>query len=475
MHRCRRKICLLTGEKMQSTLERITIRDLHGTKTIDAHIQDNTLVIVGENGSGKTTFLRILFHLLSGRWLSLIQYRFDSITLVISGSTYEIAHDSLSKGFEKIDRRFLSELPPPLRKRVMELIQNGELDRIPEELERMRIRYRIPVEIIMRQLNLFDDQSRGLNKDFQQHISEIQKAMDAQILYLPTYRRIERELSSIFEGFDPEDFRRTRHRPSSHETEKAFIELVEFGMLDVELAIKDVLEKLKDFARENLNNLTLKYLGDVVNREYLNVGMMEIAQTSEETIRSVLDRIHESILTKSHKDHLFSVINAARTSSSPDEHSKIICHYFSKLLSFQEALKKREQNMSIFCKLCSGYILDKQFNYDSATFSFSINATDKGCSKNKIELSDLSSGEKQIVSLFSHLYLSGNKRYFVLIDEPELSLSVPWQRRFLPDIRNGSFCAGLVAVTHSPFIYDNELSPYAHSLGEFVSFGGVQE
>jgi hypothetical protein len=57
----------------------------------------------------------------------------------------------------------------------------------------------------------------------------------------------------------------------------------------------------------------------------------------------------------------------------------------------------------------------------------------------------------------------------VLIDEPELSLSVPWQKRFLVDIINGDFCAGLVAVTHSPFIYDNKLKPYAHSLGEFAS------
>jgi hypothetical protein len=37
----------------------------------------------------------------------------------------------------------------------------------------------------------------------------------------------------------------------------------------------------------------------------------------------------------------------------------------------------------------------------------------------------LSSGEKQIVSLFSHLYLSGQQLFFVIIDEPELSLSVP--------------------------------------------------
>src|SRR5208337_1482539 len=67
-----------------------------------------------------------------------------------------------------------------------------------------------------------------------------------------------------------------------------------------------------------------------------------------------------------------------------------------------------------------------------------------------------------------HLYLSGRDRFFVLIDEPELSLSVPWQRRFLLDIRKASFCAGLVAATHLPFIYDNELRKNTHAVGEFV-------
>ena len=460
---------------MNTTLERIIVKGLHGNRTIDARVEDDTLVLVGENRSGKTTFLRILFHILSGRWLSLIQYRFDTIAVTVKGENYELSHELLSKGFEKVDRRFLQELPPPLRKRMMDLIHSGEADRIPMELERLRSRYGIPTEVIMRQLNLFEDQPRGLNKEIQLQIEKIHQATNAQILYLPTYRRIERELSSIFEGFDPDEFRRSRSRHIPREAEKAYIELVEFGMLDVERAIKEVLETLKDFARENLNILTLKYLGDVVNREYQNVGMVRISETSEDTIRSVLDRIHESILTKDHKEHLFNVINDARSSDDPNEHSKIICHYFLKLLDFQESLKERERHISAFCDLCSEYIVDKQLVYNSATFNFSIVPKNGDNSDTGIELSDLSSGEKQIVSLFSHLYLSGNKRYFVLIDEPELSLSVPWQKRFLTDIRKSEFCAGLVAVTHSPFIYDNELKRYAHSLGEFMTLRSAKE
>ncbi len=285
-------------------------------------------------------------------------------------------------------------------------------------------------------------------------------------------RRIERELSSIFEGMESDDLRRQRSRLRQRESDEAYIELVEFGMKDVQQAVDRALQGLKEFAREGLTALTVKYLGDVVDREYQNVGTWEIAGASEDTVRAVLDRIHETVLSRSHKEHLFSVINSARSADDPSEHEKIIYHYFLKLLAFQESLQQKEQQISEFCALCSQYLVDKKFVYDSADFSFRI--VPKGSEEPKwnVELGDLSSGEKQIASLFSHLYLSGQQHYFVLIDEPELSLSVPWQRRFLTDIRKGEFCAGLVAATHSPFIYDNDLRTYAHSLGEFVTLRG---
>lgn len=111
---------------------------------------------------------------------------------------------------------------------------------------------------------------------------------------------------------------------------------------------------------------------------------------------------------------------------------------------------------------------DKRILYKSDIFTVKIEHSDKIGIKPQIEFKYLSSGEKQIVSLFSHVYLSSEKKFFVLIDEPELSLSVPWQRRFLVDIQNGAYCSGLFAVTHSPFIYENELIKYTHGLGEFL-------
>lgn len=455
---------------MNNALERVQIVGLHGNKRVDVKLSDNTLILIGENGSGKTTFLRILFHFLSGRWLSLIQFPFQYIACTIASTEYRVTHEELVKASRVSDRRLLADIPPPFRQRIMELFEIGDFDRVSAELKKISVRYGIHYESILRQLEFFEDKPRGPKKELQEAIQRIQGSISAQILYLPTYRRIERELGSIFEGMEPDDLRRQRNRLRQRESDEAYIELVEFGMRDVQQAVDAARQGLKEFAREGLTSLTVRYLGDVVNREYQNVGMKEIASASEETVRAVLDRIQESVLSKSHKDHLFSVINSARSADAPTEHEKIICHYFLKLLAFQESLQQKEKQISAFCALCSEYMVDKQFVYDSTDFTFKIVPKGDEQPNWNVELGDLSSGEKQIASLFSHLYLSGRQNFFVLIDEPELSLSVPWQRRFLTDIRNGVFCTGLVAATHSPFIYDNELRTHAHTIGEFVSY-----
>lgn len=454
---------------MSGILHSIEIRGIHGNKnrTLKATIKNNTLIIVGENGSGKTTFLRILFHFLSGRWLALYQFSFDTITAKIDNEEFTVDRTELSRGFEKIDRRFLTRYPLSVRRRIMQLMETGQSDRVPAELERIGFQ-RYASDIVAHQRDLFEiGSSIGSTKEMNQKIHKLREIINAQVLYLPTFRRIERELGSIFEGVDPEDLRRKQNEFAFRDADEACIELVEFGMKDVQKAIDRSREKIKEFARQNLNSLTLKYLGDVVNEEYKKVGPREFADASEETVKEVLGRIDETILTPMHKEHLSNVMNKARSSGTPNEHDQIICHYFLKLKEFQTSLQEKEKSIAAFGSLCSEYIRDKRFIYDRATFEFSISSIE---GEKNIELSELSSGEKQIVSLFSHLYLSGMHRFFVLIDEPELSLSVPWQRRFLADIRKGSFCAGLIAVTHSPFIFENELREYAHSLGEFTTF-----
>ena len=186
-------------------------------------------------------------------------------------------------------------------------------------------------------------------------------------------------------------------------------------------------------------------------------------------IKNILTRIDDKILTLDSKKHLSETIEDVKAGKETGVHAKVICHYFIKLLNFQKELNDKEYKMKKFCDVCNKYMEDKTFEYISSSFSFTILPQKNNPTNNEIKLEQLSSGEKQIVSLFSHLYLSEENQYFVMIDEPELSLSVPWQRQFLVDIKQGGFCSGLIAVTHSPFIYENELDHYARGLGEFLT------
>ncbi len=125
-----------------------------------------------------------------------------------------------------------------------------------------------------------------------------------------------------------------------------------------------------------------------------------------------------------------------------------------------------EQLLNQFTDICNSYLLDKKIIYHIGTESITLEVRTK---KNRfIPLDTLSSGEKQIISIFSHLYLSSPRKCAILIDEPELSISIEWQRKLLPDILKASKCQFLVVATHSPFIFENELATNTVDLQEYV-------
>ncbi|MEG4963686.1 MULTISPECIES: AAA family ATPase [unclassified Microcoleus] len=456
---------------MSGKLERVQIKGLYGSKkNIDAHIRDNILILVGENGSGKTTFLRILFNLLAGRWLSLSQSRFESAILTIDDKEVKIFYSDITREMEKFNKNFLSDCSPYLREKIIaEVNEFPEAFQTEESIERVAKSYGLTTHYLSGQF-LFNYKN-NTKQQTNQTLKNIIKQIDAQILYLPTYRRIEQGLESVVDWLEPYDLRRQKMRPFNSKHNQAHIEFVEFGMQDVEISIKRECNRLKEFQSKNLNILTLNHFNDIVSLAYKREDIQrQLDNFSEEESQFVLNRMDESVVDEKQRNDWLKEIQKVREKKDTwSERDQIICYYFLKILNFQKSLQAEESKISSFCKTCSEYISDKKFVYDSASFKFHIYSKFGYPTGEPVQLSDLSSGEKQIVSLFSHLYLSGQSRYFVLIDEPELSLSVPWQRRFLVDIINGGFCAGLIAVTHSPFIYDNKLKPYAHSLGEFAS------
>jgi len=121
-----------------------------------------------------------------------------------------------------------------------------------------------------------------------------------------------------------------------------------------------------------------------------------------------------------------------------------------------------KKQLSKFVNICNKYFVNKKLVVNNLIIKLQINV--------QPELKDLksyyfSSGEKQILSLFYYTIFT-NKNYFLVIDEPELSVSIIKQDRLIPDLVNTGLL-GFFMCTHSPFVYKNEYRNCTHAIREF--------
>ncbi len=95
-----------------------------------------------------------------------------------------------------------------------------------------------------------------------------------------------------------------------------------------------------------------------------------------------------------------------------------------------------------------------KFKHKSIKFDRDNGFTASGAYGVRLDLDALSSGEQHELVLLYDLLFRVQPNTLVLIDEPELSLHVLWQKRFLPDlleiVKTARFDA--LVATHSPFI-----------------------
>lgn len=128
-------------------------------------------------------------------------------------------------------------------------------------------------------------------------------------------------------------------------------------------------------------------------------------------------------------------------------------------------LYKESESLEKFRETCNNYLEETRFIRSDENGLVVININNNEA----VKLKYLSSGEKQIINIFSKFYLSERDNLILLIDEPELSLSLNWQKKLLPDIIASKNCDFLFAITHSPFIFDNELKNYAEGLDIYIN------
>ncbi|OXI33182.1 hypothetical protein CFB89_12920 [Burkholderia sp. AU16741] len=472
---------------MSLQLTRFSIIGLHGKYNIEIPIADNRLILVGVNGLGKTTVINFMYFVLSDQWTKLIDFEFSSIQLCINGSEVEITRSDVESKVNSIDRyqklvaRYVNRnmLPRALLSKMLSHPLFQQIRYTPDS-DRDKL-----FAVISRDLNMpsmylrrmIGDLPSSMQADLFESLADphsiialnsiIREAGGHQVIYLPTYRRIEQDLKAIFPHADNEDLQKlTMSVDDTVRTRsKGYVELVQFGMQDVEKKLSEELETIQKRTREQLTTLTASYLQDIIRSRADKVRPELIETMSDAVVETVLRRVEENTLSADDKREVQNAIRRIRTGANPPEaRDRYLAYFFSRLLDIYTDLHSSEIAIRTLVKTCNKYLVGKKLVYNDANFTSTVIDRDGS----PLDWRMLSSGEKQVASLFTHLYLSKEKSQIVLIDEPELSLSVPWQKLLLPDIVDSENCKLLVAVTHSPFIYSNALDPYAVDLSKLI-------
>lgn len=459
---------------MTSILTRFSVKGLFERFDVDIPVEKDRLVLVGENGSGKSTVVSLLYYLLTAQWSAMSEMPFESLTAVVAGREIVIVRAQLQACLERRRRRPFgarSRLPRVVANRLQHHIQEGTVTaRLLSEFEDV---YRIPERYLIEFLETADSIEDQEGLDLRELASYLKTSVTDQVLFLPTFRRIERDLNAIFPEIDIGDALRHRgSRPGSGEP-SGYLELVEFGMTDVKSAFAETMQALDRGFRTDLNRLTGEYLRDVIQKKHKKVDIAQLRTVEVgESVETTLRRIGDEILPAAERDALRKLIGKIQRNDEITSDEKIIAHFLAKLVRIHEAQQDKEAHVRSFVTVCNGYLTNKQVVFDAAEFRIHLCQSDRDGApslEKPIPLKGLSSGEKQIVSLFAHIFLSGAKGFFVIIDEPELSISVTWQKKFLTDLIGTGLCNALVAVTHSPFIFQNSLADSAHSMAEFTT------
>lgn len=83
-----------------ATIESFTISKLFNRdRNISIKFKDNILILIGENGSGKTSILQCFFYALTKQWTKLLPFNFYSISITIDGREFSLLHEEIEELF----------------------------------------------------------------------------------------------------------------------------------------------------------------------------------------------------------------------------------------------------------------------------------------------------------------------------------------------------------------------------------------
>lgn len=466
-------------------IEAFGIRGLYGYRNISLATHNAATILIARNGSGKTTLLSVLNAFLKLEFSRLRNLEFNEIFCRFRGGddlilTYPDLQDalSISTDIAKIARRMNLD-PDTLFSFVAEesLTLTNRFDSPYDHpiFAKFAEMYGYDTQKIKKVISDLNQSTFDRNENTSYITNSIKSHLSGhEVLYLPTYRRVELALREDAKASPP---KRKRSR-IAFDSGRLFTGDIQFGLGDISDRLHEMNEQIEFQSSSEYRKISANIITDLIDGSFENSEFSGGKAPSKDDLDLLFSRVQQN---RRRGPSFYSVVvpNLDRLYSPhgvPAASKPFLDYFLRQLDQVIETTRGVELRVQQFVDVCNRYLASddvetylhieqfeegdaKQLVLDKANLKVTVRSRLFG----KIDLEELSSGEKQMISLFAKLYLYESPK-ILLIDEPELSLSIGWQRRILVDVINSPLCRQMIAITHSPFVFDNELEPFAGSL-----------
>lgn len=442
-------------------IDKILIKKLFGLYDVPIAFNSNSAikVYIGENGIGKTSVLTIINSVLTGDVSRILGIEFEGVEVVANDKTLSFSKNdmmmslNLDKAFRRVRVLLRNRLDEKEYYKVAEHAENKNILGIQYAMQRYVREEKLPLQALIRfneelyqSADIYEDDENSVAiTSWVEYLSYLNQN-PIRTMYFPTYRRIEEDIQNMGVSYDTGKKVRLENFEDEFSISTS-VQMLKSGMRDVQAIIRNIENKVKTVSLESFNKVTGDMMTYLLKTDY---KYEEVKMTGKDTekIGVILNRISNNNLKEEVKNEILDSL----TNNTIDKKESLI-FFINSLLRYYEQQEELESQIKGFVRTCNKYLVNKRFVYNESEISIFV---ENKINKEIVELENLSSGEKQIISIFALIYLDQlDEKIFMLIDEPELSLSLMWQEMLLNDIYASNKVSYILAVTHSPFIYEN--------------------
>ncbi len=413
-------------------IKSLDIRGLFGTFDYSIKMPDygNFLIITGPNGYGKTTILSIIEDLASGNLLSLFYVPFDSIHVEYSSFSLDVTSNN-GRAVENSDDAAVSE-----RISLEYVIDNGK-ESISLKIDNDLISQAKRFCSWSRQATLFDDFD-NFDNEFHDNFKDDEISLEKSRMLIEHIAK--EQGKSVFMLHINSEINPYRFIPAQRLYSKDHA-----GDSLIKNSIEIVADKFSEFLRD-------AYFSFLQNSQLHDSQFIDMLMTGDDSINKEDYDKQLSILSQKVDVAMKYDLSAAFKLPEYIESKGVILNYYIKdTFEKFKTLEKPLRDLNLFDKL----LRDKKLVNKSVLYSrrYGIRFVSES-DKREIALNSLSSGEKNEILMLHDFIFNLQDGSLLMIDEPEISLHVAWQREFMNDIIKiaGQKSLRVLIATHSPQI-----------------------